>query len=75
MPVLYIEEARCLKVNAVLRVSCILVECRCQNQGPDTYDVKGALRKILGNKGYNFHNILASVTSLVTATFISLYCI
>jgi hypothetical protein len=40
-------------LNAVLHISHILVECCCQNQGPSTYDVEGALRKILGNDGYN----------------------
>lgn len=40
-------------LNAVLHISRILVECHCQNQGPSTYDVKGALRKILGNDVYN----------------------
>jgi len=40
-------------LNAVLHISRIPVECRCQNQGPSTYDVKEALHKILGNDGYN----------------------
>ena len=39
-------------LNAVFHISRILVECCCQIQGPSTYDVKEALRKILRNDGY-----------------------
>jgi hypothetical protein len=51
--ILFLGEPFVFALSAFLHISSIPVECLCQDQGPSTYDVKGVLRKILGNNGYN----------------------